>query len=84
MDMKSNSQGKSLEDNVKVEGNGMDNFPEGENAAEADTTRQREMVDIKSNAEGLDVHQNEEVLQNAHMKKTKIMNMKKSWTIKNK
>lgn len=75
MDMKSNSQGKSLEDNVKVEGNGMDNFPglegkfsEGENAAEADTTRQREMVDIKSNAEGLDAHQNEEVLQNAHMK----------------
>lgn len=75
MDMKSNSQGKSLEDNVKVEGNGVDSFPglegkvsEGENVAEADSTRQQEMVDIKSNAEGLGVHQNEEVLQNAHMK----------------
>lgn len=75
MVMKSNSQGKSVEHNAKVEGNGVDNFPglegkvsEGANMTDADTTRQQEMVNIKSNTDGLGVDQNEEVLQNAHTK----------------
>lgn len=75
MDMKSNSQGKPVEYNAKVEGNDMNNFPgvegkvsEGANVTDVDTTRQQEMVDSKSNTEGFSVHQNEEVLQNAHTK----------------
>lgn len=48
MDMKSNSQGKSVEYNAKVEGNGTDNFfgldgkvSEGATVAEANTTRKK-------------------------------------------
>lgn len=74
-DMKSNIQEKSVEYNANVEGNDINNFPgledkasEGANVTDADTTRQQEMVDSKSNSEGFSVHQNEEVLQNAHTK----------------
>lgn len=62
--MKSNIQEKSVEYNANVEGNDINNLPgredkasEGANVTDADTTRQQEMVDSKSNSEGFSVHQ---------------------------